>query len=216
MRTPGKPWRAGQPDGAARQTRKRAGFYRDESGHKLRRTKRGRAAERPRRGGGWGRVKKESRLKKDECADKLWVLLLRGTEYHCEEWEHMGIAVRCQQAYWHHTETQAVIKSYLIYSHSVLLSFSAAQCLLSSLTHSLHFSHTHTACVRLYSFAVYEVRSMFCCQALTSDTWNIMCAASMTIFFISINWNKKKRDPTAAVYTTYKKPSFFFACEHFS
>ncbi|XP_044222932.1 cAMP-specific 3',5'-cyclic phosphodiesterase 4D isoform X1 [Thunnus albacares] len=50
MRTPGKPWRAGQPD-RARQTRKRAGFYRDESSHKLRRTKRGRAAERPRRGG---------------------------------------------------------------------------------------------------------------------------------------------------------------------
>ncbi|XP_051256252.1 cAMP-specific 3',5'-cyclic phosphodiesterase 4D isoform X5 [Dicentrarchus labrax] len=50
MRTPGKPWRAGQPD-RARQTRKRAGLYRDESSHKLRRTKRGRAAERPRRGG---------------------------------------------------------------------------------------------------------------------------------------------------------------------
>ncbi|XP_069013134.1 3',5'-cyclic-AMP phosphodiesterase 4C isoform X3 [Embiotoca jacksoni] len=50
MRTPGKPWRAGQPD-RARQTRKRAGFYRDESGHKLRRTKRGRTAEPPRRGG---------------------------------------------------------------------------------------------------------------------------------------------------------------------
>ncbi|XP_028448070.1 cAMP-specific 3',5'-cyclic phosphodiesterase 4D isoform X1 [Perca flavescens] len=50
MRTPGKPWRAGQPDGA-RQLRKRAGFYRDERSHKLRRTKRGRAAERPRRGG---------------------------------------------------------------------------------------------------------------------------------------------------------------------
>ncbi|XP_036940481.1 cAMP-specific 3',5'-cyclic phosphodiesterase 4D isoform X3 [Acanthopagrus latus] len=50
MRTPGKPWRAGQPD-RARATRKRAGFDRDESSHKLRRTKRGRAAERPRRGG---------------------------------------------------------------------------------------------------------------------------------------------------------------------
>ncbi|XP_040910328.1 cAMP-specific 3',5'-cyclic phosphodiesterase 4D isoform X3 [Toxotes jaculatrix] len=50
MRTPGKPWRAGQPD-RARQTRKRAGFYRDERGHKLRRTKRGRTAEPPRRGG---------------------------------------------------------------------------------------------------------------------------------------------------------------------
>ncbi|XP_076600713.1 3',5'-cyclic-AMP phosphodiesterase 4C isoform X3 [Chaetodon auriga] len=50
MRTPGKPWRAGQPD-RARQTRKRAGVYRDETSHKLRRTKRGRAAERPRRGG---------------------------------------------------------------------------------------------------------------------------------------------------------------------
>ncbi|XP_070831064.1 3',5'-cyclic-AMP phosphodiesterase 4C isoform X3 [Chaetodon trifascialis] len=50
MRTLGKPWRAGQPD-RARQTRKRAGVYRDESSHKLRRTKRGRAAERPRRGG---------------------------------------------------------------------------------------------------------------------------------------------------------------------
>ncbi len=135
MRTPGKPWRAGQPD-RARQTRKRAGFYRDESSHKLRRTKRGRAAERPRRGG-WGRVK-ESRLKKDECADELWVLLLRGAEYHCAEWEHMGIAVCCQQAYWHHTETQAVIKSYLIYSHSVPLSVSPSQCLLSSHT------HTHT------------------------------------------------------------------------
>ena len=61
MRTPGKPWRAGQPD-RARQTRKLAGFYRDERGHKLRRTKRGRTEERPRRGG-WGRDK-ESRLKK--------------------------------------------------------------------------------------------------------------------------------------------------------
>lgn len=50
MRVPGKPWRAGQPD-RAKQTRKRAGFHRDESIHKLRRTKRGRAAERPRRGG---------------------------------------------------------------------------------------------------------------------------------------------------------------------
>ncbi|XP_044076153.1 cAMP-specific 3',5'-cyclic phosphodiesterase 4C isoform X4 [Siniperca chuatsi] len=50
MRTPGKSWRAGQPD-RARQTRKRAGFYRDESSYKLRRTKRGRAPERPRRGG---------------------------------------------------------------------------------------------------------------------------------------------------------------------
>lgn len=140
MRTPGKPWRAGQPD-RARQTRKRAGFYRDESSHKLRRTKRGRAAERPRRGG-WGRLKKESiRLKKkDECADELWVLLLRGAEYHCAEWEHMGIAVCCQQAYWHHTETQAVIKS--IYSHSVLLSsFSPSQCLLSFHTHIQHVLH---------------------------------------------------------------------------
>lgn len=134
MRTPGKPWRAGQPD-RARQTRKRAKFYGDESSHKLRRTKRGRVAERPRRGG-WGRVEKESRLKKDECADELWVLLLHGTEYHCEEWEHMGIAVRCQQAYWHHTETQAVIKSYLIYSHSVLLS--------CFLTVSIHIPHRLT------------------------------------------------------------------------
>ncbi|XP_071348170.1 3',5'-cyclic-AMP phosphodiesterase 4C isoform X4 [Trachinotus anak] len=50
MRTPGKPWRAGQPD-RARQTRKRAGFHRDERGHMLRRTKRGRTVERPRRGG---------------------------------------------------------------------------------------------------------------------------------------------------------------------
>ncbi|XP_023283858.1 cAMP-specific 3',5'-cyclic phosphodiesterase 4C-like isoform X1 [Seriola lalandi dorsalis] len=50
MRTPGKPWRAGQPD-RARQTRKRAEFHRDERGHMLRRTKRGRTAERPRRGG---------------------------------------------------------------------------------------------------------------------------------------------------------------------
>ncbi|XP_078029349.1 3',5'-cyclic-AMP phosphodiesterase 4C isoform X7 [Epinephelus lanceolatus] len=50
MRTPGKPWRAGQPD-RARQTRRRAAVYRDESSHKLRRTKRGRGAERPRRGG---------------------------------------------------------------------------------------------------------------------------------------------------------------------
>nr|XP_046263849.1 cAMP-specific 3',5'-cyclic phosphodiesterase 4D isoform X4 [Scatophagus argus] len=50
MKTPGKPWRAGQPD-RVRQTRERAAFYRDESSHKLRRTKRGRAAERPRRGG---------------------------------------------------------------------------------------------------------------------------------------------------------------------
>uniref|UniRef100_A0A3Q4FZ34 cAMP-specific 3',5'-cyclic phosphodiesterase 4D-like n=1 Tax=Neolamprologus brichardi TaxID=32507 RepID=A0A3Q4FZ34_NEOBR len=50
MPPPGKPWRAGQPD-RARQTRKRDGLYRDESGHKLRRTKRGRQAESPRRGG---------------------------------------------------------------------------------------------------------------------------------------------------------------------
>ncbi|XP_049455086.1 cAMP-specific 3',5'-cyclic phosphodiesterase 4D isoform X3 [Epinephelus fuscoguttatus] len=50
MRTPGKLWRAGQPD-RARQTRRRAAVYRDESSHKLRRTKRGRGAERPRRGG---------------------------------------------------------------------------------------------------------------------------------------------------------------------
>ncbi|KAK5888809.1 hypothetical protein CesoFtcFv8_014867 [Champsocephalus esox] len=50
MRTPGKPRRAGQPDRASH-LRKRAGFSRDESSHKLRRTKRGRTAERPRRGG---------------------------------------------------------------------------------------------------------------------------------------------------------------------
>ncbi|KAI4809775.1 hypothetical protein KUCAC02_018640 [Chaenocephalus aceratus] len=50
MRTPGKPRRAGQPDRASH-IRKRAGFSRDESSHKLRRTKRGRTAERPRRGG---------------------------------------------------------------------------------------------------------------------------------------------------------------------
>ncbi|XP_030608392.1 cAMP-specific 3',5'-cyclic phosphodiesterase 4D isoform X3 [Archocentrus centrarchus] len=50
MPPPGNPWRAGQPD-RARQTRKRDGFHRDESGHKLRRTKRGRRAESPRRGG---------------------------------------------------------------------------------------------------------------------------------------------------------------------
>lgn len=140
MRTPGKPWRAGQPD-RARQTRKRAKFYGDESSHKLRRTKRGRVAERPRRGG-WGQVEKESRLKKDECADELWVLLLHGTEYHCEEWEHMGIAVCCQQAYWHHRETQAVIKSYLIYSPSVLLS-----CFLTVSIHTDWHTHTHTQSV---------------------------------------------------------------------
>lgn len=57
MRTPGKPQRAGQPD-RARQTRKRAGFSKDERGHKLRRPKRGRAAESQRRGG-WGRVKEK-------------------------------------------------------------------------------------------------------------------------------------------------------------
>lgn len=57
--------------------------------------------------------------KKDECADELRVLLLCGEKYHCAEWEHMGITVRCQQAYWHHTETQAVIKSHLICSRSI-------------------------------------------------------------------------------------------------
>uniref|UniRef100_A0A3P8TDQ5 Phosphodiesterase n=1 Tax=Amphiprion percula TaxID=161767 RepID=A0A3P8TDQ5_AMPPE len=51
MTTPGKPWRAAGQPYRARQTRKRAGLYRDESGHKLRRTKRGRTAEPPRRGG---------------------------------------------------------------------------------------------------------------------------------------------------------------------
>ena len=94
-------------------------------------------------------LKKRVDKRKDECADQLWVLCLRGAEYHCEEWEHMGIAVCCQQAYWHHTETQAVIKSYLIYSHSVLLSFSASQCLLSSLSQK----HTHTtACGTEYIY----------------------------------------------------------------
>lgn len=117
MRTPGKPWRAGRPD-RVRQTRKRSTFYRDESSHKLRGTRRGRVAQQPRRGG-WGRVNKESRLKRDECANKLWVLLLNGAEYHSEEWEHMGIATCRQRAYWHHTETQAVIKSHFIYSFSV-------------------------------------------------------------------------------------------------
>lgn len=39
MRTPGKPWRAGQPD-RARQRRTRAKFNRDESGRKLRGTHR--------------------------------------------------------------------------------------------------------------------------------------------------------------------------------
>ena len=101
--------------------------------------------------------------RKDECADQLWVLCLRGAGYHCEEWEHMGIAVCCQQAYWHHTETQAVIKSHLIYSHSVLLSFSACQCLFSSLSQT----HTYTQYSmwnRIYTdilcSAIYEVKSM--------------------------------------------------------
>lgn len=50
MRTPGKPWRAGQPD-RARQTRTRAKLSRDESGRQLRGTDRGRAAGQQRRGG---------------------------------------------------------------------------------------------------------------------------------------------------------------------
>lgn len=150
MRTPGKPWKAGQPD-RVRQTRKRAGFYRDESGHKLRRTKRGRAVEQLRRGG-WGRVK-ESRLKKDECADELWVLVLRGAEYHCAEWEHMGITVRCQQAHWHHTETQAVIKSHLIHAHSALLCFSP---LLLHTHVALSTDHT-TQCMRLEAWVWFSL-----------------------------------------------------------
>lgn len=79
------PRRAGQPQ-RARHAGKRAKFYRDES-----RTERGRAAERV-------RTREEVRLEEDECSGKLRVLLLHGAEYHCAEWEHMGIAVCCQQA----------------------------------------------------------------------------------------------------------------------